>query len=495
MKQLSRSRKSNKKKPQGKKWVIISVITIVTLLAASYFAGVFFYSSRVLNTVVFNDENTGITQYSDVDSYVKKVISEKNLVIKTADSKENFSIPLKTLNPEYSINEINEHLKSQMSPWKWPVQLFFKKDVGLNVYLSIDSSLLKQRLTALGLFDNSNRVETKDATITVADTGLTIKAPEKGTQLDAEATFKKIKDELDQGKVTIDVSECTVPPITSEKDLEKLRQDAQKYVDTPISLTLGQTKQVLTSKQKASMLAIDEKAKKVTVSDELVASVLTEINDQYAKSQGGTSAESRVTFGNGEAKLVSSATSVLIMNVANEVPKVKAAFEKKQALDYAPVVKENATGVYTYKNKTGDITKVSRHFVEVSIPQQKLWVYEGGTVVLSADIVTGMESPAKNTPTVRGLFQILSKEQGTILRGSTVGYTGAQDYKVRVNYWIPFERSGYGFHDAEGWKPYDRYGGTYYKTEGSHGCVNMRNKDVKVLFETAATGTPVWVHE
>ncbi|MGL5296021.1 MAG: L,D-transpeptidase family protein, partial [Culicoidibacterales bacterium] len=305
----------------------------------------------------------------------------------------------------------------------------------------------------------------------------------------------KVKESLDKGVITVDVSDCVIPPVTSEKDLENLKQEAQSYIDAPIALTLGTQKHVLTPQQKSALLAVDDKEKKVSISQDATIKLLTTLNDQFIQSQGGTTATSTVEFGGGAAKIVSSATNILTMNVETEANTVKTAIEGKTGIDYTPAVKANAEGTYTYKNGGANISKNSRYFVEVSIPQQKLWIYQGDKIILDADVVTGNESSGKFTPTVRGLFQILYKQQGATLRGSTVGYTGAQDYNVKVNYWIPFESNGYGFHDAEGWKPYARYGGTYYKSEGSHGCVNMRNKDVKALYDTVSAGTPVWVHE
>lgn len=487
--------KKNKPRFGTKKKVAIIALILTVLLAGGYAAGVFFYSTHVLKTVVYNDQKTGIKKYTDIDEYMKQVIEGKEVTIITADAAEKFTVPMKSLEPRYSIDEATQDLKRQTNVWRWPIQIFTKNVLGLHVNMTIDGELLKQRLTDIGLFDNSKRLATNDAKITVDENGVQIQPEKGGTQLDEEATFQKVKQALDKGELIINVSDCTIPPVTSGKDLEKLKQEAQGYIDTPVAIKLGAQKQVLTPKQKSGLLTIDDKAKQVSISKEATFKLLQELNKQYIQSQGGTTATPTVEFGGGSAKIISTADNILSIDVALETETVRKAIETKQGIDYTPVVKPNAEGVFSYENKASNITKQGRHFIEVSIPQQKLWIYQGDKVVLDADIVTGMESQAKFTPTIRGVFQVLYKQQGTTLRGSTVGYTGDQDYNVKVNYWIPFDSKGYGFHDAEGWKPFARYGGTYYKTEGSHGCVNMRNKDVKVLFETVANGTPVWVHE
>lgn len=493
------TKKQNEKKTTRKfftkKKVALIAFALVLIFGAGYAAGVLFYSTNVIKTVVYNDQDTGIKKYSDIESYMNKVIEGKEVKIITADESEKFTVPMKSLEPRYSIDEATTDLKQQTNAWRWPIELFTKNVLGLNVNMTIDGELLKQRLIDIGLFDNSKRVATNDAKITVDENGVHIEPEKGGTQLDEEATFQKIKQGLDNGELVINVADCTIPPVTSVKDLEKLKQEAQGYIDAPITLKLGAKKQTLTSKQKSTLLTIDDKEKKISISKDAIMKLLREFNSEYIKTQGATTAIPTVELGGGVAKIVAAADNILSMDVNVEADTIKKAIETKQGIDYAPAVKPNAEGTFMYENKGANITKKGRHFIEVSIPQQKLWIYQGDKVVLDADIVTGMESQAKFTPTIRGVFQVMYKQQDTTLRGSTVGYTGDQDYNVKVNYWIPFDSKGYGFHDAEGWKPYARYGGTYYKTEGSHGCVNMRNKDVKVLFDTVANGTPVWVHE
>ena len=62
---------------------------------------------------------------------------------------------------------------------------------------------------------------------------------------------------------------------------------------------------------------------------------------------------------------------------------------------------------------------------------------------------------------------------------------------ARVGYWMPFN-GGIGFHDAS-WR--SEFGGTIYKTNGSHGCVNLPKEAAKQIFLNIDQGTMVRVHE
>ncbi len=52
---------------------------------------------------------------------------------------------------------------------------------------------------------------------------------------------------------------------------------------------------------------------------------------------------------------------------------------------------------------------------------------------------------------------------------------------------MPFN-GGIGLHDAN-WR--GQFGGTIYKTNGSHGCVNLPPVKAKDLYELVYTGIPV----
>jgi hypothetical protein len=116
-------------------------------------------------------------------------------------------------------------------------------------------------------------------------------------------------------------------------------------------------------------------------------------------------------------------------------------------------------------------------FVEVSILDQKLWLFKGGQLVLETDVVTGNER--HNTATPRGNYKVYAKTKDRVLRGP--------GYASFVKYWMPFHQ-GYGMHDAT-WR--SRFGANIYQTGGSHGCVNLPPKIAPLVFENVEVGMDV----
>lgn len=126
---------------------------------------------------------------------------------------------------------------------------------------------------------------------------------------------------------------------------------------------------------------------------------------------------------------------------------------------------------------TVHVKRKKNPYIVVSISKQKLWYYEYDKLVLTSNVVTGI-----NGKTPRGSFRVQSKATNIVLKG--------EDYESFVNYWIGFYRGAFGFHDAS-WR--SSFGGTIYKNHGSHGCVNMPYSKVRQLYNMVDYGTPVYI--
>lgn len=112
-----------------------------------------------------------------------------------------------------------------------------------------------------------------------------------------------------------------------------------------------------------------------------------------------------------------------------------------------------------------------KNYTEISLKDQKVYVYRKGKRVFSCRCITGRPVEGRRTPT--GAFFIKEhREQYTL--------TGA-DYKTPVTNWVRITWTGTGFHPAT-WQPWSRWTKDLYLTKGSHGCINLEPADAEKIY-------------
>ncbi len=120
-------------------------------------------------------------------------------------------------------------------------------------------------------------------------------------------------------------------------------------------------------------------------------------------------------------------------------------------------------------------------FIDIDKTNQRLSYYVGGQLTFTTPVVTGNVSRRHTTPS--GTFSVLYKQTDRTLVGP--------DYRSHVNYWMRIVNN-IGIHDAS-WR--SSFGGDIYKTNGSHGCINVPPSCMPELYEAVSLGTKVVVHD
>lgn len=140
--------------------------------------------------------------------------------------------------------------------------------------------------------------------------------------------------------------------------------------------------------------------------------------------------------------------------------------------------------VMTNEYKFGFINKnytktLNGIFVVVDLSRQRVYLYNNNELYRLSLATTGKSS----TPSDIGSFAIWYKGTDEEI---TPGHL--------AHYWMPYNLSYEGLHDAEEWRK-DGYGTDNYINNGSNGCINMLREDAKVIFENVEIGTKVLVHK
>ena len=116
-----------------------------------------------------------------------------------------------------------------------------------------------------------------------------------------------------------------------------------------------------------------------------------------------------------------------------------------------------------------------KHWIEVDLSDQALTAWQGELPVLQTQVSTGRTEYR----TIRGSFTIRKKLQMEHMVGP--------GYDTPDVPWTMYFKWGFAIHGA--------YWHNKFGTPVSHGCVNMRLNEAKVLFDWASLGTEVVVHE
>lgn len=119
-----------------------------------------------------------------------------------------------------------------------------------------------------------------------------------------------------------------------------------------------------------------------------------------------------------------------------------------------------------------DISETGKEIVVV-LSTQMLYVYEGGQSIMEFLVSTGLP----DSPTPLGLFSIQSKYEKVRMVGP--------GYDLPDVPWTMYFYEDYGIHGA--------YWHNNFGHPMSHGCVNMRVDDAKLVYDWAPIGTPVLI--
>jgi len=142
----------------------------------------------------------------------------------------------------------------------------------------------------------------------------------------------------------------------------------------------------------------------------------------------------------------------------------------------APSEEETATTTpLIFDQPLGSNVSDGERRIEVDLSDQTLTAWQGDTAVLHTSVSTGRAE----YPTVIGTWPIRVKLTSTRMIGP--------GYDTPNVPWTMYFFRGYAVHGA--------YWHEDFGTPVSHGCINMRPDEAKLLFDWASEGTNVTVHE
>ena len=291
---------------------------------------------------------------------------------------------------------------------------------------------------------------------------------EEGTEIDTLAFGQAIKEAWKNKDTLLDLTQSNlyVKPKFSKDDpkLKRAKMELNKALLSSVELTYGNARFFLDRSRFATWLSLDEDLK-VKVDYLSAQNFIQNIADQLEMPLSEILALSENEFITDSLKN----KTFPRMHIFHEVEFLMTSIPQGKAVS-KPIV-------FVAQGLPRGLQNGLKDFVEVSILDQKLWLFRNGRLVLETSVVTGNQKYNRATP--KGEYHVLFKTKDKVLRGP--------GYASFVKYWMPFYK-GYGLHDAN-WRR--RFGANIYENGGSHGCVNIPPKMAPMVYDNVFVGMDV----
>ncbi|WP_242941488.1 L,D-transpeptidase family protein [Lachnobacterium bovis] len=439
---------------------IIGITIIAYICVSIYFMKHFYPNTKIGNL----DISLKTSDY---------VISEKTKTSKsyslTIIDKDKTSYKIKGSDIDYTYKSTGEEKKllKKQNSFLWPINVFKKSNYTLLSSSSYNESKLKHCINGLSLFDKSKIVEPVDAHFEQTKNGYTIVKASDGHYPLYNKIEKEIKHALDlqNPKIVLDKNYYKHPKITNDdKSVKKVIDKVDKYCSLNLTYKIGTENYKLSDADIISMLDIT-KSGVVSLNRNKVASFTFNLASKY--NTFGRVREFKTTVG--DTVKIGGGDYGWVINKNKETEHLYNALNNHKNFNCEPIYEQ--TGLYRAKDDIG------KTYIEIDYTNQKLYYYKDGALQLQTDIVSGNISRNNGSPD--GVFKIVYKQSPATLVG--------ENYQSEVTYFMPFAYN-VGIHDAS-WR--SSFGGSIYKTNGSHGCVNVPPSVAGKLYKIVEKKTPV----
>lgn len=476
---------TKKKMSAGKKAAIIISAVVVVLLAAAYIVGGVFFSSHFYPNTTFNGKDVSLQSDSEFVSVVESIVPNYVLTISGEDYIQEISS--KQVDLKVDPAQLKRDAFQAQQAWTWPVRILGNHDVSDMVEASFNHTKVQTLLSPSVEEHNKIAKPSVDAMISYDPKTDDIVVQEEfyGNVIDLPVFIETVDNALAhlQTKMEIDTSVCVQPVILStDERFQAALPAAKKLINGEMELTLAEgavSAGKIGKDLLVTWLTLDPETLMPTLDQELV----TAWANQKSAELNTIGTKRTYTRKDGKVVQVSGGVYGWKVNTANLASSIIDNVKNGNFVTI-DIPCEQTADVYNGAGKPD-----WGCYVDVDLTEQKVRYFnEKGEQLYITDCVTGDSSRNRATP--KGVYYLRAKKSPELLVGRNPD--GSIDYETPVDYWMPFIRNSIGLHDA-GWR--GRFGGTIYRGNGSHGCVNLPTEAAKWFYDNLQTNTAVIVHD
>lgn len=456
------------KKIRRNKNTILLLMLLILLIICDI--GIYKFKTEHYRTgTIINGVDCSFLTISEAEEKINSKLLEKN--ISFVFESETAIISAETINLRLSdTNKLEEILSKQNTGDKTKVYQ-------LENTFCFDTETLNSFLSDINSLKSENMYPAQNAYLSLTDSNfLGIIGHKRGFQINFDDACTIAYTALMEGKTSIDFSSIGIvePEILStDSSLLSQKDKINKFLGTVINWTLSDGSIVtLDNNITKNWLITDESGNYDIDIDSNLPDFVTYLSERVNE------ASSFIEFNAtdiGKVTVSVPKRNRVSLDIEKEIESLEILILSGNTLNCSPLY---------LNDKSFDSLQ---NYVEIDISRQTVWMYYNGECIVETPCVTGQVSNGRyDTPP--GLFYLTYKKEDDYLDGYNADGTR---YRTFVDYWMPFN-GDIGLHDLASRK---KFGGDIYKTNGSHGCVNLPLDAAKTIFEHIDSSMPIIVYE
>lgn len=445
----------------------ISAAIVIGVLCAAEFGGAYYFRNHYAPNTKINGVNVSGKSVDSAKQTLDNFLQSYTLTIKGEETEDTLSASDIDLTYQYDDKNILETALTEQQPFAWAADLFGGREYTLETNYNADK--LKQKISGMNCMNPEKKIPSQNASVTYKDGVFDVVSETYGNEINAETLSSVLAEQLAAGNTEYEIDCYTQPKLTQDSDAFK---KAKSQLDAALQAAV-----TLKRDDISVTLAADDVASVLTIGDDLKASVdheklKTYVEEKIAEPFKTVGKERTVTTAGCGTFTISGGIYGYLVDVDKETEQLAKDILSGKSVEREPIYAREET----YQDNGG----LGNTYIDVSISQQRVWLVYGGKVIVDTPCVTGNVNNGTITP--KGTYWIEFKRRNYDM----------PRYGVSVSYWMPIDTStGVGLHDAA-WR--NTFGGNYYITTGSHGCINLPVAAARTIYNNCFGTMPVVVH-
>lgn len=477
---------TDRPKKAGKRRGLVILLVLLLIVAGAYGYGVYYTHGHFMRSTTLNGYDVSGMTPSEAEKYFVDKAGSYALHLRFRGDQEE-TVSGSSIDYRFRQDGAVAKEAAGQPGYLWFLQFFRSQTLTMKESVDYDQDKLSAALNALPQMQADNQVKPENACLTIEDGSYTIKPEVEGNTIVSATLLGAVRYALDTQTENLDAESVSgvyeSPTIRSDnEDLVAEEQRLQELTKGKVTYDLPGDEKIRLDAETTHNWLVKDSDGKLQKDEDTWNEKLTDYVNDLAEKVGTVGKSRKFKDHNGDEITVSGGTYGYRLDTDAE--------KEQLAKDLAsgdPVEREPKYSTREADDGQDANDGIGKTYIEADLGAQHVYIYKNGDCVLDTPCVSGNTSEGHGTPT--GVFRIQFMQSPAVLRGKKKA-DGTYSYESPVTYWMPFY-DGCGFHDAD-WR--SSFGGTIYRSNGSHGCVNLPVSVAGRFYRNVEDGMVVVVH-